>query len=1319
MKYIVFAKDETVYHQLQNKLSLFEEQILVKPGNDFVEVNACQYEINPQNPEHYRQLLATFSEQLPERIIFLWSWESYSSLINNIDLKLTHSVYSIFLLTQALLKAKPQSVVELFYCYCRPEGQSQPNHDAMGALAKTVHLESKKVKLKVIAITDDSSVSELLSQEMEHPNNDIEIRYINNRRWTRRLQEISPATHNQINGQADKIQLKDQGVYLVIGGLGGLGAIFAQHLATQTKANLALCGRSALNEKLEGKIAKLNSLGTKVKYIQADISNLNSTRQLIAEVKSELGSINGIIHSAGVIRDALIKQKQIQDFQAVLAPKVLGSIFLDETTKDEPLDFLILFSSIAALMGNVGQVDYSYANSFMDYFVEWRESLRTANQRQGRTLAINWPLWQEGGMNIDAENQKLIERTLGMQLLPTSSGLEIFSEALSRSQQHILAVEGDRQKLEKLLNLQSPSPSRELTQESLPSSQNEHPTKNLEITEVAVEVDSSFVPPGTEEQVLKLLQKDLVDGVIEILKISPKDADLDTDLSEFGFDSITFTTFGNRLNEGFNLEVTPVVFFEYETVRELSEYLYQEYQETFNNFYRDRVSPPQKKKTLGSSVSQLQSPSPTTKTTLDLHKTVPANQPTPLSNGTPTKEIVAAQLKIPVDLAREPMAIIGISGIMPLSENLVEFWQNLKDEKNLVTEVPSDRWNWREVYGDPFQENHKTFVKWGGFMKEVDKFDAEFFGISRREAELMDPQQRIFLEMVWQAIEDAGYKVSALSKQKVGLFCGVASMDYHDLMLNKKIDPEVFTVTGAMFSVLVNRISYLLGFRGPSEPVETACSSSLVAVHRAIQAIRNGECNIALAGGVHIMLKPEVHIGLDKGGFLSHDGQCKTFDKNADGYVRGEGTGVVLIKPLSQAEADGDPIYAKIIGSAVNHGGHVNTLTTPNPNAQMEVIVDAWQQAKVDPATISYIEAHGTGTALGDPIEIKALKKAFNQLYKIWHKPKTPEKHCGLGSVKSNIGHLEFAAGISGVMKMLLALKHKTLPASINFNELNPYIQLEGTPFHIVDSTVPWKPFVLKSGQQIPRRTGVSSFGFGGVNAHLALEEYIPLNNYSDSRAENIPQLFLLSAKNEQCLKAYVQKMVVFLKQELQNKTTRIQLEALAFTLQVGREFMDERLALVVNSLLELTEKLEQYLNSPKLVVELYLGNVKTKQATLDFLDSPEEIEEFIASQINKGNITKLANLWVSGIDIDWTLLPRQHQLKRISLPTYPFARERYWLSDTEQQASSTTTISAEMNSQTTDYSEDIEENIEYEILTLLNEEKITEEQAFQMLESL
>jgi acyl transferase domain-containing protein len=318
--------------------------------------------------------------------------------------------------------------------------------------------------------------------------------------------------------------------------------------------------------------------------------------------------------------------------------------------------------------------------------------------------------------------------------------------------------------------------------------------------------------------------------------------------------------------------------------------------------------------------------------------------------------------------------------------------------------------------------------------------------------------------------------------------------------------------------VLANRVSFLLNLHGPSAPIDTACSSSLVALHRAIESIHTGSCDMAIVGGMQVMLSPAAYISFGAAGMLSNDGKCKTFDKSANGYVRGEGGGAVFLKRLSDAERDGNHIYAVIKATAENHGGKVTTLTAPNSAAQTELLIEAYEKAQVDPATVGYIECHGTGTPLGDPIEIQALTKAFADLYKKRNQT-VAAPHCGLSSVKTNIGHLETAAGIAGLLKALLAIQHKQIPANIHFEEVNPYIKLDGTPFFIADKLTPWEAPVV-NGASGPRRAGLSSFGFGGANAHIVLEEYIPAQRAVPANADE-PQLIVLSAKNDDRLKAY------------------------------------------------------------------------------------------------------------------------------------------------------------------------------------------------------
>src|SRR6267142_7163238 len=403
---------------------------------------------------------------------------------------------------------------------------------------------------------------------------------------------------------------------------------------------------------------------------------------------------------------------------------------------------------------------------------------------------------------------------------------------------------------------------------------------------------------------------------------------------------------------------------------------------------------------------------------------------------------------------------------------------------------------------------------------------------------------------------------------------------------------------------------------------------------------------MAIVGGVQVILSPGGYISFGMAGMLSSDGKCKTFDKGANGYVRGEGCGAMLLKPLSAAVADGNHIYAVIKATSENHGGRVTTMIAPNSAAQAALLIEAYEKAQIDPATVGYIECHGTGTSLGDPIEIQALSKAFSELYKKRDKAPAGTPHCGLGTVKTNIGHLETAAGIAGVLKVLLALKHKQIPANVHFEELNPYITLEGTPFYVVDKLTPWEAVRGDDGLPIPRRAGVSSFGFGGANAHAVLEEYIAPARPTPAAAGE-PQVIVLSAKNEDRLRAYIQSMQAYL------ETHDVELIDFAYTMQVGRDEMPERLALVVSSTEELKQTFGEILGAGE-PQGSYRNHVVNKEARTG--------ETFVQALIERKELSRLAELWVSGAKIDWHLLHKPGAARRISVPTYPFARERYWI---------------------------------------------------------
>lgn len=520
----------------------------------------------------------------------------------------------------------------------------------------------------------------------------------------------------------------------------------------------------------------------------------------------------------------------------------------------------------------------------------------------------------------------------------------------------------------------------------------------------------------------------------------------------------------------------------------------------------------------------------------------------------------------------QAIAIIGIGCRFPGANDYEQFWLNLEQGVNSISEISPQRWDVQKYYSPNPQERNKSISKWGGLIEASDQFDAQFFGISPREAKTMDHQQRLMLELSWSCLEDAGYSASQLSGSQVGVFIGACNYD-SILLLNKDEENiEGHSGTGSWTCMIPNRISYFFDFRGPSVPVDTACSSSLVALHLAMNALKEKECKMALVGGISVLNTARTYIQMSQLGMLSPTGQCQSFDRNADGYVRGEGAGVILLKPLAKAIEDKDHIYGVIKGMAVNHGGKSRTLTSPSIYAQAQVMRAAYTKANVAPNTVSYIEAHGTGTPLGDPIEINALKRAFRQLDQEYKLPISAKHYCGLGTVKTNIGHLEGAAGIAGVIKVLLAMKHKKLPKMLNFQQLNPRIKLEDSPFYIVSETQEWQQLKTPAGQVVPRRAGVSSFGVGGVNAHVVLEEP-PEPKTQRVEVERPLHILTLSAKNEKALGQLVKKYQGYLQSHQEASTANI-----CFTANTGRAHFEQRLAVVAESNVELQTQLEAFL---------------------------------------------------------------------------------------------------------------------------------------------
>ncbi|WP_110986977.1 type I polyketide synthase [Acaryochloris thomasi] len=509
------------------------------------------------------------------------------------------------------------------------------------------------------------------------------------------------------------------------------------------------------------------------------------------------------------------------------------------------------------------------------------------------------------------------------------------------------------------------------------------------------------------------------------------------------------------------------------------------------------------------------------------------------------------------------IAIIGMDCRFPGAESPEAFWQLLQDGADAIGEVPCDR----------IQPISPTSQYPGGFIEGIDQFDADLFGITPREAEKIDPQHRLLLEVAWSAFERSG-QAQNIKDSQTGVFVGISNSDYGRKLAQSQQHWDTYASTGNALSMAANRLSYQFNLQGPSIAVDTACSSALVAVHQACQSLRVGDCELAIAGGVNAILSSELTTAFTEAQMMAADGRCKTFDADADGYVRGEGCGLIVLKRLADAQRDGDPILAIIMGSAINQDGRSNGITAPNGLAQQRVIAQALDQAGVAPAKIQYVETHGTGTPLGDPIEVASLQKVLGQ---------GREQTCWLGSVKTNIGHLESAAGIAGLMKVVLALQHGSIPAHLNCQKLNPYIELEGSGFAIASQPQPWPA----SDQR--RLAGVSAFGFGGTNAHAIIAE-APIQTFKAPVPNERPQhLLALSAQTPAALQALCELYV-------QEVAATVNLADLCYSSNTGRFSLGFGVAIASHSTQHLKEQLQT------LISQGYKKHPQTQSKTIGFL---------------------------------------------------------------------------------------------------------------------
>jgi acyl transferase domain-containing protein/acyl carrier protein len=663
--------------------------------------------------------------------------------------------------------------------------------------------------------------------------------------------------------------------------------------------------------------------------------------------------------------------------------------------------------------------------------------------------------------------------------------------------------------------------------------------------------------------------------------------DIEMGFVEMGIDSIMGIELKNKLQESLGYAISTTTLFNYPTINSLTKFLLAEI------FIETEAAPEE------------------------------------------SKEISISSLE---NTMNEPIAIIGMGCRFPGDVNTPEeYWDLLKNGMEGIVEIPKDRWDSDAFYDSNPDTPGKMNTKCGGFIKDVDLFDPGFFGIVPREAITMDPQQRLLLEVCWEALENAGIVPEKLRESSTGVYVGIGQADYAHLeasMLNIE-DINPYVATGGGLSFAAGRISYVLGLQGPCMAIDTTCSSSLVTIHMACQSLRLNECNLALAGGVQIILTPEVGVLLTKTRVLSTKGKCSAFSQEADGFVRGEGCGMIALKRLSDAIKDGDNIMALIRGGAVNHDGKSSGLTVPNGRSQQAVIRQALANAKLNPNDISYVEAHGTGTLLGDPIEVDALGQVFNT-----NRPK--ENPLLIGSVKTNIGHLESAAGIASLIKVVMALQHKKLPPSLNCSSLSEYIPWEKLSVKVVDQLTDWNV------HNRSRIAGISSFGLSGTNAHIIVEEGIKNNKAIPSNGPEF-SLLTLSAKSEEALKSQIALYIKFF-----NENKNANFSDVCFTANTCRSHFKNRLALIASSVNEAENILT------KLKSDGFSNKIKV-HVSMSALEDQGEISS--PPEINSGQVLgRLGGLFISGEDINWLDFYKDFKFNKVKLPTYPFQRKRYWV---------------------------------------------------------
>jgi malonyl CoA-acyl carrier protein transacylase len=1134
----------------------------IEAGVDFKQLSNNRYQIAPNNIEHYQRLLSSLKANnfQIDKILHLWTYDSCIHEVDSLESleqAQTYGAYSLLSLIKALANIEQFEhpvdllVVSNYTQFISPADEIAYEKSPLLGLLKVIEQEIPGLTSRHLDLTvDDSAVNaERILQELQMLSGESEVAYRQGQRWIPQLEKVDFRSQ-----QKQDFAFKPGGMYLFSGGLGGVGVEIAKYLLKHYKARLLLFGRTDLPEKstwhnytgqsnaISQKIAayqELEQLGGEIIYEAVDVCDLPRLQQVVEEAQSHWGcQLDGVLHLAGSYQERSLIEESHESWSVALRSKVGGAWVLNQLLKDCPQAVFISFSSVSSFLGGATVGAFVAANQFLESFAHYQRSVCGLN-----SYCFSWSLWDGIGIGQDYQRSKLAQKA-GYYAMSAQQGLYSLLIGLHHNQvQLLVGLDGsnryirsyveDTYPLEKLTAYFTASNSSVGEQLSklvvrdrfgTPSSCNFVQLQEMPLTKTdTIDLDkltrgelhqqaNDQTQPATdiERQVVRIWQEVL--GLEEV--------GIHDNFFELGGHSLLLVQAQSKLQEFFHRTVSIVDMFKYPSISTFAKYLSQE---------------------------QTESPA-----------------------------VIQGQKRSKVRSSRHAagntdIAVIGMSCRFPGANNIDEFWQNLCDGVESISFFTESEIIATGV--DPALVKNPKYVKAKPILSDVESFDADFFGYSTKEAELMDPQQRLLLECAWESLENAGYNPLTYDGA-IGIYAGAVMNTYllnnvypnrHQLDVNDNLQIATMDSMGGLQLMIANdkdylttRISYKLNLTGPSVNVQTACSTSLVAIHMACASLLSGESDMVLAGGVSVNAPQKIGHLYQEGMIVTPDGHCRAFDARAQGTIFGSGVGIVVLKRLEDALADQDHIYAVVKGSAVNNDGGTKVgYMAPNGDGQAAVVTEAMAMAGVDAETISYVEAHGTGTPMGDPIEIGGLTQAF--------RASTQSKNfCGVGSVKTNVGHLQIASGVVGFIKTVLSLYHKKIPPSLHFETPNPQLDLPNTPFYVNTTLQDWQT------QDYPRRAGVNSLGIGGTNAHVILEE-APSRN--DRGAGERPyHLLALSAKNEQALAQLRHQYREFL-----TSNTDVSIGDICNTANVGRSHFNHRLAVVADSREQLIEQLANF----------------------------------------------------------------------------------------------------------------------------------------------